>query len=89
MSLDNTNTVNEPDNKEAPSLTLNDLVIVLQIVQLATSRGALKPEELSTVGNLYDKLVAFLESTGAISRTDPATNQNNLTTQPTGDNSNA
>lgn len=52
--------------QSAPSLTLQDLVLVAQIIQLTSSRGAFKAEELTQVGGLYDKLVTFLQSTGAI-----------------------
>lgn len=51
----------------APNLTLQDLVLVAQIIQLCTQRGAFRAEELADVGGLYTKLVAFLQSTGAIS----------------------
>ena len=50
----------------APSLTLSDLVLVAQIIQLTNQRGAFKAEELADVGNLYNKLIAFLQSTGAL-----------------------
>ena len=50
----------------APGLTLQDLVLVAQIIQLTSQRGAFKAEELADVGNLYNKLVVFLQSTGAI-----------------------
>ena len=52
--------------QQAPGLTLQDLVLVAQIIQLTSQRGAFKAEELTQVGGLYDKLVAFLQSTGAI-----------------------
>jgi hypothetical protein len=57
---------------QAPSLTLQDLVLVAQIIQLTTQRGAYKAEELADVGGLYNKLVAFLQSTGAIAPAAPA-----------------
>jgi hypothetical protein len=50
----------------APSLTLQDLVLVAQIIQLTTQRGAFKAEELADVGGLYNKLITFLQSTGAL-----------------------
>jgi hypothetical protein len=52
--------------QQAPGLTLQDLVLVAQIIQLTSQRGAFKAEELADVGGLYNKLVAFLQSTGAI-----------------------
>lgn len=55
--------------EKPPTLGLSDLVNMAQIIQLATSRGAWKTEELSTVGLTYDKLIAFLESAGAVTRT--------------------
>jgi hypothetical protein len=48
-------------------------VTVAQIIQLTTQRGAFKAEELADVGNLYNKLIAFLQSTGAL--TPPATEE--------------
>ena len=67
MSTEN-ETTNEQPSK--PTLGVQDLVLLAQIIQLATSRGAWKSEELSTVGGAYDKLLAFLEAAGAISRND-------------------
>ena len=56
----------EQPAQAAPGLTLQDLVLVAQVIQLTSQRGAFKAEELTQVGGLYDKLVAFLQSTGAI-----------------------
>ena len=50
----------------APGLTLQDLVLVAQIIQLTSQRGAFKAEELAEIGGLYNKLIAFLQSTGAL-----------------------
>ena len=58
--------VEQPAQQPAPGLTLQDLVLVAQIIQLTSQRGAFKAEELADVGGLYNKLVAFLQSTGAI-----------------------
>jgi hypothetical protein len=54
------------EQQPAPSLTLQDLVLVAQIIQLTSQRGAFKAEELESVGGLYNKLIAFLQSTGAL-----------------------
>ena len=54
------------EKKPAQGLTLQDLVLVAQIIQLTSQRGAFKAEELADVGGLYNKLVAFLQSTGAL-----------------------
>jgi len=53
-------------------LTLQDLVLVAQIIQMSTSKGVFRAEDLLQVGSLYTRLIAFLESTGAISKTAPA-----------------
>ena len=56
----------EADQQAAPSLTLQDLVLVAQIIQLTSTRGTFRAEELESVGGLYNKLIAFLQSTGAL-----------------------
>ena len=48
------------------TITLQDLVTVAQIIQLSTQRGAFRAEELADVGGLYNKLIAFLQSSGAL-----------------------
>ena len=50
----------------APSLTLQDLVLVAQIIQVGSQRGLFRAEELAEVGTLYTKLIAFLQATGAL-----------------------
>ena len=57
--------------QSAPNLTLQDLVLVAQIIQLTTQRGAFKAEELADVGGLYNKLITFLQSTGALTPAAP------------------
>ena len=60
----------EAQQPQAPSLTLQDLVLVAQIIQLTSQRGAYRAEELANVGTLYNKLIAFLDSVGAITKPD-------------------
>lgn len=50
-----------------PELTLQDLILVAQIIQLSSQRGTFKAEELENVGALYNKLIVFLTHAGAIS----------------------
>ena len=59
--------------QEQPSLNLQDLILVAQIIQICSSRGAFKADELANVGTLYTKLVAFLQSTGALTPAPEAT----------------
>ena len=60
------NTTTENTQAEAPGFGINDLVFTLQVFEAATSRGAFRAEELSSVGAVYDKLRAFLTANGAI-----------------------
>lgn len=53
-------------------LTLQDLVLVMQIIQLSSAKGVFRAEDLAQIGSLYNRLVGFLESTGAITRAAPA-----------------
>jgi hypothetical protein len=68
-------TVDQTPPLEQPqvALTLQDLVLVAQIIQITSQRGAFRAEELANVGALYNKLVAFLESTGAVQKPAPET----------------
>lgn len=61
--------------QESSGLTLQDLVLVAQIIQLSSAKGVYRAEDLFQIGSLYNRLVSFLESTGAISRTGPAEGQ--------------
>jgi hypothetical protein len=58
-----------------PSLTVSDLTLTLQIIQVATSRGAFKADELSAIGGAYDRIFKFLEASGAISTKAPDTEE--------------
>jgi len=58
----------------APSLTLQDLVLVAQIIQIGSQRGMFRAEELAQIGGLYTKLIAFLQATGALTSA-PATTE--------------
>ena len=49
-----------------PTITTEDLLKMAQIIQVVSSRGAIKADEMSTVGGLHDKLIAFLVAQGAI-----------------------
>ena len=56
---------------EAPSLSLQDLVILLNVVRATAERGAIKADEMSAVGTVHDKLVKFLQASGAIQARQP------------------
>lgn len=48
----------QTENK--PEITLNDFAAILRIVDVASRRGAFEGKELSSVGNVRDKVEAFL-----------------------------
>jgi hypothetical protein len=50
------------DVNENIQLTLNDLSAMKSIIDIASQRGAFKPNEMMIVGQTYNKLTAFLES---------------------------
>lgn len=62
--------------QEQPSLNLQDLILVAQIIQVSSTRGAFKADELANVGQLYNKLIAFLQSTGALTPAPANTEEN-------------
>ena len=53
-------------------LTINDLNAMKVIIDIASSRGAFKPNEMVAVGQTYTKLTTFLESVAAQQAANPA-----------------
>jgi hypothetical protein len=49
----------------APELTVNDLSALKQIIDVASQRGAFKPNEMVSVGTIYNKLEIFLSAVQA------------------------
>jgi hypothetical protein len=43
-------------------LTINDLNLMKQIIDMASARGAFKPNEMMAVGQTYTKLTTFLDA---------------------------
>jgi hypothetical protein len=66
-----TDTVQQPAAApEAPAanstdLTINDLQSLKVIIDIASSRGAFKPNEMVAVGQTYTKLSTFLDTIAA------------------------
>ena len=46
---------------ESTELTINDLNAMKVIIDIASSRGAFKPAEMTVVGQTYTKLSTFLD----------------------------
>ena len=53
-------------SEQAPNLSLQDLLLIAQTIQVVASRGAFRAEEMSNIGGMYNRLIAFLNATGAI-----------------------
>lgn len=52
---------------EQPSIALQDLVLMLNLMRITADRGAIKVDEMAAVGAVYQKLYSFLKASGAIS----------------------
>lgn len=48
--------------QESNDLTINDLNAMRTIIDIASSRGAFKPNEMVAVGQTYNKLSIFLDT---------------------------
>lgn len=48
--------------QEGADLNINDLNAMKVIIDIASSRGAFKPNEMVAVGQTYTKLTTFLDS---------------------------
>ena len=53
-----------PDGAQVPqaNLTIGDLRLVARLVQVSSERGAIRADEMATVGDLYNRLVQFLNT---------------------------
>ena len=55
--------VDGPEGEVTTDITLGDFQIILNLIDLASARGAFRGAELTPVGNVYTKLEAFLKQT--------------------------
>jgi hypothetical protein len=69
----------QPTDSPKPSITLQDIASVVEILRVVTERGVWRVAELSSVGQVYDRLVAFLEAAGVSVKTDDKTSQEDTT----------
>lgn len=58
-SVQNSNAQSQQDSNQ---LTINDLVAMRSIIDIASQRGAFKPNEMMVVGQTYNKISSFLET---------------------------
>lgn len=65
MSEENTGKTEAPQPEteaQGPDLTVQDLQALKSIIDVASQRGAFKPNEMMTIGQVYTKLEQFLEA---------------------------
>lgn len=48
-------------SEQEDGLSVDDLMNVLRVINTSTERGAFKANELSFVGNVYDKFARFIK----------------------------
>ena len=65
-----TQTAPAPGAPTGPNLTIGDLRLVARVIQVSSERGAIRANEMATVGDLYNRLVEFLN---AVQPQQPAT----------------
>ena len=46
----------------SPQLSITDLAVIKKLIEVASARGAWQAPELKTVGDVYDRLSAFLDT---------------------------
>jgi hypothetical protein len=62
-------TTTKTEQAQGPDLTVQDLQALKSIIDVASQRGAFKPNEMMTVGQTYNKLEQFL---AAVAQQQPA-----------------
>jgi hypothetical protein len=68
-AAETTETKAAPAQEQGPDLTVQDLQALKSIIDVASQRGAFKPNEMVTVGQTYGKLEQFL---AAVTQQQPA-----------------
>ena len=58
----------QAQEQQGAELTVQDLTALKSIIDVASQRGAFKPNEMMTIGQVYNKLDAFL---GAVAQQQP------------------
>lgn len=59
--MTDTTTTTAPAEKPAPSLSVNDLAAVANVIDLAVQRGAFRANEARQVGEIFEKVAAFVQ----------------------------
>lgn len=56
--------------REPVNLQINDLVKILEILNIVSQRGAIRPDEFSTVGGIYERIFQFLDASGVFKKSE-------------------
>jgi len=67
------------------NITVADLNLLKNIIDLASTRGAFQASEMTQIGTVYDKLTAFLEAVVAQAAAQEAELKNAQTGEPKGE----
>ena len=51
-----------PDTSSKPTIDINDIASVVQLIDVCSTRGAFRGEELATVGGLRTKLTEIVKA---------------------------
>ena len=51
-----------PDTSSKPTIDINDLVSVVQLIDVCSTRGAFRGEELAMIGGLRTKLAEIVKA---------------------------
>lgn len=60
--VENKEPVEQAQTAPAAELNISDLNAMKQIIDIASARGAFKPNEMLVVGQTYSKLTTFLDA---------------------------
>lgn len=58
----------QKQEQQGPDLTVQDLQALKNIIDVASSRGTFKPNEMTVVGTVYTKLETFLHAVASQSK---------------------
>ena len=50
------------DNTTNTQITISDLATIKELIDLACTRGAFRGDEMTSIGEVYDKLTGFLNT---------------------------
>ena len=58
------------DNTTNTQITISDLATIKELIDLACTRGAFRGDEMTSIGEVYDKLTGFLNTVIAAAQSD-------------------